>query len=68
MNYTKVNVRKDIVAIIKIKAAADGRSITNYIERVLLADTRVTDMKPSDPDSNIKVNAKSPIGGQKGRI
>lgn len=33
-----------------------------------IVEYAVTDMKPSDPDSNIKVNAKSPGGGQKGRI
>jgi hypothetical protein len=36
--YTKVNVRKDLVEKIKIKAAADNRSIANYIETLILND------------------------------
>jgi hypothetical protein len=36
--FTKVNVRKDLIEQIKIKAAADNRSITNYIETLILKD------------------------------
>jgi hypothetical protein len=36
--YTKVNVRKDLIEQIKIKAAADNRTITNYIETLILKD------------------------------
>lgn len=36
--WTKVNVRKDLVAKIKIKAAAENRTITNYIETLILKD------------------------------
>jgi hypothetical protein len=43
-NYTKVNVRRDLLDQIRIKAAADGRSITNYIEQRLLADDPVSDL------------------------
>lgn len=37
-NYTKVNVRKDLIEKIKIKAAADNRTITNYIETLILKE------------------------------
>jgi hypothetical protein len=36
--YTKVNVRKDLIEQIKIKAASDNRTITNYIETLILKD------------------------------
>lgn len=36
--YTKVNVRKDLIEKIKIKAAADNRTITNYVETLILKD------------------------------
>lgn len=42
-NYTKVNVRKDIYELLKIKAAADNRSLTNYIEQLLLAELKASD-------------------------
>ncbi len=34
-NYTKVNVRKDLIELIKVRATAENRSITNYIETIL---------------------------------
>lgn len=37
-NYTKVNVRKDLIEQVKIVAAAQNRSITNYIETLILKD------------------------------
>lgn len=37
-NYTKVNVRKDLIEKIKIKAATDNRTIANYIETLILKD------------------------------
>ena len=37
-NYTKVNVQKVLVEKIKIKASADNRTITNYIETLILND------------------------------
>ena len=36
--WTKVNVRKDLVEQIKIKAAADNRTIVNYLEVLILKD------------------------------
>jgi hypothetical protein len=45
MNYTKVNVRKDLVEQIKIKATADNRSITNYIETLILKDLSAQEVK-----------------------
>lgn len=35
MSYTKVNIRKDLIEKIKIRAAADNRSIANWIETIL---------------------------------
>lgn len=49
-DYTKVNVQRYIIELIKIKAAADGRSVTNYIERLLLADVVGNDMVAPDKD------------------
>ena len=43
-NYTKVNVRKDLYEQIKIKAATDNRSLTNYLEQLILKD--LTDPTP----------------------
>jgi plasmid stability protein len=40
-DYTKVNIRKDIWELVKVRAAADNRSATNYIETLLLADLEV---------------------------
>lgn len=37
-NFTKVNVRRELVEKIKVKAAADNRTITNYIENLILKD------------------------------
>ena len=42
--YTKVNVRKDLYEQLKIKAAADSRSLTNYLEQLILKD--LTDPTP----------------------
>lgn len=33
---TKVNVRKDLIEQVKVRAAADNRSITNYIENLII--------------------------------
>lgn len=44
--YTKVNVDKELLELVKVKALADGRSVTNYIERLLRAD--VNDMQRND--------------------
>lgn len=75
-NYTKVNVRKDLYDLIKVKAAADGRSITNYIEQLLLADVnlppdlgiissqeQVSDLVATDhePNQNAANPPKSPL-------
>jgi hypothetical protein len=36
--YTKVNVRKDLMPQVKIRAAAENRTITNYIETLIIKD------------------------------
>ena len=36
--FTKVNIRKELMAKIKARAAAQNRTITNYIETVILKD------------------------------
>jgi predicted HicB family RNase H-like nuclease len=37
---TKVNVKKELIEKIRIKAIAEGRSITNYIEQLILKDLK----------------------------
>lgn len=54
-NYTKANIRLDLWQRIKIKAAADNRSATNYIETLLLAD-----LEADDPVNNLVVKSRKP--------
>ena len=66
-NYTKVNVRKDLYELIKVQAAADGRSVTNFIERLLRAS--VSDLaEQSLADSTDVTNPPnlSPQGNNEG--
>jgi len=41
MNYTKVTIKKTVYEQAKIQAAAQNRSVMNYIEQLILNDTKV---------------------------
>jgi len=36
--WTKVNVRRDLVEQVKVRAATENRTITNYIETLILKE------------------------------
>ena len=51
--YSPVKVRQDLYEQIRIKAAADGRSIMNYVEQLILKDiTPVIDLVGTTSDSD----------------
>lgn len=53
-SFTKINIRQDLYDQLKIMAAADNRSLTNYVEQLLKRHVEGTDLRLDDPEAKVK--------------
>lgn len=57
-DYTKVNVKKELVEKLKVRAAADNRSLTNYLEQLILKDLGVSGVSPDPTITTNRIGAE----------